>query len=275
MATKEEKGKFDSMFLAFLLALLIVVAVWLFVQRRWWFPEMASAQGSDIDRVFYIVLAVTGIAFVLVQSCLALFVARYRAKGTQPALYWYESHRLEITWTLVTAVILTILVFMGQRVWSAIYFSQPPEEALSVEVIGEQFMWNIRYPGKDNTFGRTDPRFITVDNPLGLDKGDPAARDDVVVLNLMQLPVNRPVRVRLGSKDVIHSFFLPHFRVKQDAVPGMKIDIWFTPNKTGEYEIACAELCGLGHYRMQGRLTVVGSQEEFESWLAEQASFQQ
>jgi cytochrome c oxidase subunit 2 len=163
---------------------------------------------------------------------------------------------------------------MGQRVWANIYFSDVPADAYTVQVTGEQFQWNFHYPGADGAFGRTDNSLISTTNFIGLDRNDPAGRDDIVVLNQMHIPSNRPIRVRLRSKDVTHSFFLPNLRVKQDAVPGMQIEIWFTPTRPGTYEIACAELCGLGHYRMKGILTIDESEEAFNAWLVEQAASQ-
>ena len=139
-----------------------------------------------------------------------------------------------------------------------------------VEVMGEQFAWNFRYAGPDGVFGKTDPTLITSTNPFGLDKTDPAAKDDILSINQLHLPEGKPIRLRIRSHDVIHSFFLPYQRIKQDAVPGMQIELWFVPNRAGQYEIACSQLCGLGHYRMQAHLTVE-SQEEFEKWLREAA----
>jgi cytochrome c oxidase subunit 2 len=157
-----------------------------------------------------------------------------------------------------------------------------PNEALQVEVTPEQFAWNIHYAGPDGVFGKTDIKLIDLQsNPLGLDKSDPAAKDDVTTVNQLYVPVNKPIIVRLKSKDVIHSFNVPEFRVKQDAVPGLTIPIWFVPNittaemrtRTGkpefQYEIACAQLCGLGHYRMRGFVNVLTA-EEFQKWLDEQ-----
>src|SRR5262249_17987106 len=143
-----------------------------------------------------------------------------------------------------------------------------------VQVTGEQFAWNFHYPGPDGAFGKTDVKLITSTNTIGLDRTDPAAKDDVVSINALHVPVDRAVKVRIRSKDVIHSFFLPNLRIKQDAVPGMAIEVWFTPNKAGAYEIACAELCGLGHYRMKAFLTIDPSQEEFNKWLQQQAAEQ-
>jgi cytochrome c oxidase subunit 2 len=139
--------------------------------------------------------------------------------------------------------------------------------------VGEQFAWNIHYPGPDGKFGRTDNTLVSAENPLGLDRKDPDAKDDLVTPNQLHLPVDRPVLVRLSSKDVIHSFGLYEMRVKQDAIPGMQIPVWFTPTRVGEYEISCSQLCGLGHYRMRGFVTVE-SQADFQAWLKDQAKTQ-
>lgn len=267
---KRAAGFVEAGFLAFLLLILVAFATWLFVSKPWWFPALASARAAEVDYLFGITLVVTGIAFIVVHVAMAIFVFRFRERGgAGRALYWHDSHTLEVSWTLGTAVILTALVLMGQRVWSDVYFSKPPDDALVVEITGEQFMWHTRYPGPDGVFGRTDPKLISNTNILGLDKKDPAAKDDIVVDNQLHLPLDRPARIRLRSKDVIHSFYLPHFRTKQDAVPGMNIEIWIVPNKPGQYDIICAELCGLGHYRMKSLLTVE-SPADFEKWLQEQ-----
>lgn len=258
--------------LAGLLWILIVVSLWLFlVQEQWWFPTLASNHGASLDGIFSVVLIVTGIAFVVVQGIFGYFVARYGQRGNERASNWHDNLKVETLLVIVTAVILTVLVFMGQRVWAAIYYVEAPQDALLIEVTGEQFVWTFHYPGADGQFGRKDPALISQANQVGLDREDPVAKDDIVTLNQMHIPVNQPVRVRLRSKDVIHSFFLPNFRVKQDTVPGMAIEIWFVPNKAGEFEIACAELCGLGHYRMRAFLTVDESREQFDRWLREQA----
>jgi cytochrome c oxidase subunit 2 len=140
---------------------------------------------------------------------------------------------------------------------------------MQVEVVGRQFLWYVRYPGPSGRLGRTDPRLLSASNPLGIDPGDPAGKDDVIVANDLHLVVGRPVRVRVTSVDVVHSFFLPNFRVKQDAVPGQVVEIWFTPDHTGTYQIACAQLCGVGHYTMRGNVTVE-SQSAFDEWMRTQ-----
>lgn len=257
-----------------LMLVLIVASLWLFIAQPYWFPPLASVQGADIDRIFTAVLVVSGIVFLLVQGLLGFFIARYGQSGSERASYWHDNPKAEAILLISTAVILTVLVFMGQRVWAAIYFSEAPADSLVVQATGEQFQWNFHYPGPDGAFGRLDNALITSTNFIGLDPNDPVAKDDLVTTNQMHIIANRPVKVRLRSKDVIHSFFLPNLRVKQDAVPGMLIEYWFTPNQTGNFEIACAELCGLGHYRMKAFLTVDASQADFDKWMQEQAAAQ-
>jgi cytochrome c oxidase subunit II len=257
--------------LAALLLILIVSSLYFFIAQPYWFPTLASEHGRRIDSLFMAVLIVTGIAFVLVQGALGFFIARYGENGSERASYWHDNPKAEAFLLITTAVILTVLVFMGQRVWASIYFSDQPSDATIIQVTGEQFSWTFHYPGTDGQFGRTDTKLITNTNSIGLDREDPQAKDDIVSQNIMHAPAGKPVRVRLRSKDVIHSFFLPNFRIKQDAVPGMGIEVWFTPNRPGQYEIACAELCGLGHYRMKGFLTIDESQDAFNKWLAEAA----
>lgn len=256
--------------LAVFLVLLVLISSWLFLQRRWWLPELASVHGVDIDRVFIVTLIITGVLFILLQLMLAYFSFRYREQRGKRARYWIQP-RLEKRFALVAGLIIfgvDILIFaLGESQWFKAWGAAPPDAEI-VEVTGEQFMWNFRYPGADQSFGQTDPRLISTTNPLGIDPNDPAGKDDVLSINQLHLPEDKPVRLQLRAKDVIHSLFLPNFRVKQDAVPGMKIEIWFQPAKAGQYEIACAQLCGLGHYRMRAYLTVE-PEAEFEKWLAE------
>ncbi len=157
--------------------------------------------------------------------------------------------------------------------WANYFLTDAPPGALTIEITAQQFAWNMRYPGPDGKFGRTDPMLIddASTNYLGLDPKDPDGRDDILTQNIMAVPVNRPVRVMLRSKDVTHSFFVPQLRVKQDAVPGMAIRVHFTATKDGEYEIACAELCGMQHYKMRGRLMVM-QEADFEKWLKARAA---
>jgi cytochrome c oxidase subunit II len=271
MADGKGNGRMTTSGLVFaaLLVVLIIVSLWMFIAQPWWFPSLASIHGAEIDAVFMAVLIVSGVAFIVTQGLLGYFTARYGAQNNERAAYWHDNPKAEAILLTVTAVILVVLVFMGQRVWYNMFFTGVPDNAVVVHVTAQQFAWQIHYAGADGMFGRTDPGLVSPTNQIGIDDNDPASKDDIITENEMHVPVNRPVVVQLRSKDVIHSFFLPNMRVKQDAVPGMAIQIWFTPNVAGSYPIACAELCGLQHYRM-GRndgLTVDATEEEFNNWL--------
>jgi cytochrome c oxidase subunit 2 len=211
-------------------------------------PEGVSSYSGRVDGLFYLILWITGIIFVVVEALLLFFLFRYRRREGRRARYTHGNNRLEVIWTIVPAVICVVLALLSRRTWAEIK-QQIPKDAMQVEITGEQFAWNIRYAGPDGKLGTAD---------------------DIVTLNQLHFPVGRPVVATLRSKDVIHSFFLPEFRVKQDAVPGMSTRIWFDAMRVGHWEIACAELCGLGHYRMKGFVTVE-TQEEYEKWLSEQA----
>src|SRR5262249_51546107 len=193
--------------LAALILILIVTSLYFFIAQPYWFPTLASEHGRRIDSLFMAVLVVTGIAFVLVQGALGFFIARYGENGNERASYWHDNPKAEAFLLITTAVILTVLVFMGQRVWASIYFSDQPSDATIIQVTGEQFSWTFHYAGPDGQFGRTDTKLITNTNNIGLDREDPQAKDDIVSQNIMHAPAGKPVRVRLRSKDVIHSFF--------------------------------------------------------------------
>ena len=216
---------------------------------RVWLPEAITTTAPAIDRIFYVVLWLTGITFVLVQAALLIFLVRYRRRAGRPAYYTHGNHLVELIWTLIPTLILVTLAFYNQRVWSQIH-NVPPSPDVEVEVTGEQFAWNLRYPGPDG-------RFQTA--------------DDITTINQLHLPVGQVTLFHITSKDVIHSFFVPQFRLKQDAVPGMRSSLWVQPTVSGNYEIACAELCGLGHYRMRGFLTIEPP-ETFAQWLVTAAS---
>ena len=219
-------------------------------------------------------LLATGVFFVLGHLVLIYIVAR-APRGTRRTP---PTPRVRTQWlvALVPALAMALVaeggvLVLGLPVWAQ-YYGPAPAEAFSVEVTGRQFFWVVRYPGRDGVFGRTSPALINTENLLGLDRSDPAAADDIILLNDLHLPVDRPARVILRSTDVIHSFFVSELRVKQDAVPGMTVPIWFTPTRVAEYEIACNQICGLGHYRMRGFLHVLKG-EAFRKWLDEQAPF--
>lgn len=253
--------------LLFGLATLVLVVAATVAFTRPWLPLPLVSDRIAIDEAIGISLLVTGALFILTNLLLAWFAFRYQDAPGAVAAYWHHSPRLEWSWTLVTAAIMAAFGVSALRLWAQVQNSEPPADAIVVEVTGQQFAWNIRYPGKDSVFGRTDAKLVDTAalNFIGIDKTDPAAADDQLMpQNQLILPEGRAVRVRLRSLDVIHSFFLPHFRVKQDAMPGMTGEIWFVATKAGQYEIACAEHCGLGHYRMRGQVSVVPA-AEFEA----------
>jgi len=238
-------------------------------------PDLASRHGAGIDAMMNYLLLTVGVLFLTGYVALAILIwrgARRRAIGARLA-----SRRTELTLSGALGVGMALIaeggvLAIGIPVWAEYFDPSPPADAVVVEVTAQQFMWNVRYPGPDGVFGRTRPDLIDdATNPVGVDRADPAAADDVFTINEITVPVNRTVRVRLHSKDVIHSFFLPHLRVKQDAVPGMTPEAIFVPTREGTFEIACAELCGLAHYRMRGFFNVV-SQQEYESWLRDQGT---
>ncbi|TMB20055.1 MAG: hypothetical protein E6J65_16975, partial [Deltaproteobacteria bacterium] len=171
----------------------------------------------------------------------------------------------------VVVVEIFLLFGLSTPVWLS-YKNNVPDakKALHVRLVAEQFAWNFQYPGKDGKFGKNDPSQISGDNPLGIDPEDPAGKDDLVTVNNLHVPANRPVIVDVSSKDVIHSFNIPVLRVKQDTIPGQLISVWFEATQTGHFELACAQLCGLGHYRMRGDV-LIDTPEEFAKWQAENA----
>ncbi len=261
-------GSMHGVFFALVLLLLVAVGVVTIGDRWWWLPPLASEHGAVIDRLFTVTMVITGIVFVLVHLLLAYFLWRYRQRSAEQRAYFYlENRPLEITYTLIPAIVLTSLIAAGTRAWFRIQ-GKPPAEAVPIRVIGEQFAWRFQYPGLDGKLGRFDPRFVSEENPFGIDPTDPASKDDIIAPEL-HVPVNKAVVAYINSKDVLHSFFVPALRVKQDAVPGMTTRFWFVATRTGTYDIPCAELCGQGHYIMRGQM-VVESDTAFENWLAAQ-----
>lgn len=235
---------------------------------NWFFPSLISSF-KQIDDQFYLTFIITGLAFLLAHLLLGYSILKYR-DNNQKAVYHLGNKRLEIGYSVIVATIFIALAISSQRIWSKIYFSPPINtNTIEIEVVAKQFEWQFRYPGSDNKFGKINLELIDKEhNPLGLDSKDPSSKDDIVKPSELVLPVNEPIKLILRSQDVIHSFFVPNLRLKQDVVPGLLIPLQIKVTKLGEYEIACAELCGLGHYRMKGKLKVV-SKEDFEKWLKE------
>ena len=268
--------------LAVIIWIITLLSVALFVSRKWWFPEAISEHAPALDRQFLITIVVVGISFTAAQVALGWAVWKFRDTGKpgDRALYSHGSNRLEVLWTVITAVVFIALAVMGQSVWASLRLHDAPPGSYTVEAVAQQFQWNFHYAGGDQKFGRTDPALIDDGalNFVGLDPEDAAGRDDAVT-SALAIPVNRPVELRLRSKDVIHSFWVPQLRFKQDLVPGMEIKVHFTANKVGKYELACAELCGQLHFKMKSYMLVLPddelnalralSQEQFQARIAQ------
>jgi cytochrome c oxidase subunit 2 len=256
------------MALALLVALLIITlaSLYLFVAHPWWFPAGVSAFAAPVDHEFKTAFWLLGLLFVAAQFLLLLFLARGRRRKT--SAYSAGNWRIELGWTLGIAALFFWFHLSGGKLWSSMMLHEPGPGALKIEVTGAQFQWYFRYAGQDGVFGRVDAqRYANAaeGNGLGIDPNDPAGRDDVVSTTLM-LPVGREVELDLRGQDVIHSLFIPAMRFKQDTVPGMTIKTRLKPTQAGNFEIACAELCGTGHYRMRAVARVVTA-EEFAAWL--------
>ena len=238
-------------------------------------PIAASAHAADID---FVLLLVHGLMLVLFVGWGAYFVwalVRFRSGRQRTANPAGATGRFAVGVEVGVVVAEGILlVAFALPLWFSRTAAPPADaNAVVIRVVAEQFAWNIHYPGADGQFGETSPALVSAENPIGLDRRSPAGRDDVVELNLMHLPVNRPVILQLSSKDVVHSFDVPAMRVKQDVIPGLLSPVWFTPTRIGRYDIQCAQLCGLGHYRMRGFYTIQ-SQADFDAWLKDQAAQQ-
>lgn len=212
----------------------------------WWLPPNVSTYGKDIDFLFHLIYYITGVSFLLVAGGMVAFLVLYRHREGRRATYIHGHTTLEIIWTIVPALILVVLSFLSQATWGNVKGHLPPSQH-RVRVTGKQFNWEMLYPGPDGQFGTAD---------------------DLMLDNELHVPVNKVIRVSLTSRDVIHSFFLPNLRLKQDSLPGREIEAWFEATKPGRYEIPCAELCGFGHSGMKGWLTV-HTPEEYARWVKE------
>jgi len=232
----------------------------------WWLPRNVNMFGHAIDFIFYVILVLTGVTFIGVFSVLAYFLVKYRARPGVPAIHSHGNNTLEVVWTTIPVFIFLGLAIYGNEEWSRMRRQTPPADALPVAVVGEQFGWNVRYPGADGKLAKMDAKKVGKENPFGVDSADPAGLDDFTTYNDLVFPVNRPIRLYLGSKDVIHAFYVPEFRLYQDMVPGRVYDfVWLKAEETGKFQLACNQLCGQGHYKMFGKLSVVPV-AEYESW---------
>lgn len=220
----------------------------------WMMPETVSTYGPAIDQMYYVILVITGVVFFLTEGLLIAFLVMYRHKEGRKAAYIHGSTKAEVIWTVTPFLIVMSIALASKSSWDLV--KDPanfPADAMQLVVTAKQFEWNVTYPGPDGRIG-TD--------------------DDFTVRNQLHVPVNRAVRVNLRAEDVIHSFFLPDFRLKQDAIPGREIPVWFEATRTGEFPLGCAELCGLGHYRMKGTV-YVQTEADFQSWAASRAEEEQ
>ena len=306
---EEQKNNRTAFYmLVFLVVFLIfcVVSAWMYKDRMLGYGPhaSASAHGLELDSIFNVTLFFTGIVFVLTHIALFWFSYKYREDRDRKATFFAHSTKLEIIWTVIPSIVLIFLVVRGLNVWNNVMADVDPEEDhIEIEATGYQFAWDLRYPGPDGKLGTRDFRKInTANNPLGQVWTDVKNIDDFHPDRIV-LPVGKKVRVRITAKDVLHNFYLPHFRVKMDAVPGLPTYFIFTPTKTTaeyrqglkgypewelpadpedpngprrweefQYELACAELCGSGHYSMR-RIVEIVEQPEYEAWLAQQNSY--
>lgn len=287
----EEKSKAQTnRLMAWLLVIMFFLGMWGIYECHFslidrMLPISASDHGVQYDSMLLITLIVTGIVFFLTQATLFWFAFKYQTSDKRTTVFFAHNNKLEMFWTTIPAIAMAILVVIGLKNWN-IMASEAPKDAMVVEVIGKQFNWIIRYPGKDGVLGKRDFRSINdINNVLGMDWDDKNNMDDVVLQNgEVHLVKGKPVKLVIGSRDVIHDVGLPHFRMKMDAVPGIVTTIWFTPTVTTAemkeitgnpdfvYEISCDQMCGKGHYSMRGTV-IVHTQEEYDAWMAEQQSY--
>jgi cytochrome c oxidase subunit 2 len=235
-------------------------------------PVEASTHAAEIDNMIVLVHWLMLVLFVGWGAFFLFVLVRFRKGANPKADYAGAKGKFAKSTEIAVAIVeVVLLLFYAIPAWATRVKQFPVEnQAVVVHVVGEQFAWNVHYPGADGKFGRTDPKLVSADNPLGLDRTDPDAKDDITTINQLNLPVDRPVLVHLSSKDVIHSFGLYEMRVKQDAIPGLDIPVWFIPNRVGAYEITCSQLCGLGHYRMRGFVNIK-TDADYRAFLAEEA----
>lgn len=282
--TFQQNNRINAFLFIVFLVLGLIGAWWcndLFFKKTLLAQPAASDHGEKIDTMLWLTLGVTGLVFFLTQILLFWFAFKYQYTEKRKAYYFAHSNKLELIWTVVPAIFLTLLVGLGLFYWFKIT-GDAPKDAQLVEITGKQFNWMMRYPGKDGVFGRKNYRLTDASNgnALGVDWEDGSSHDDLESTE-MHLVVNKPVQLVINAQDVIHDVGLPHFRMKMDAVPGIPTTIWFTPKYTtakmkeitGDkdfvYEIACDQMCGSGHYSMKG-LIIVETQEEYDKWIATQ-----
>lgn len=258
------------MVVALILLLVAVGSVLFHLLSPWWWTPIAS-NWRYIDDTISLTFWITGAVFVAIVAFMAYCVFRFHHKEGRQAAYEPENKRLEWWLTIGTAVGVGAMLAPGLVVWHQ--FVTVPADASQIEVMGQQWRWSYRLPGKDGKLGTSDVRNVSTDNPLGLNPGDAAGQDDVVIESGdLHLPVGKPIKVLLRSVDVLHNFYVPEFRAKMDMVPGAVTYFWFTPTRTGSFDVLCAELCGVAHAQMRSKV-VVQEEGEYQAWLGQQQTF--
>ena len=259
------------MVIAIVLLVIVVASVLFHLMAPWWTTPLAS-NWKAMDDTLTITIVITGVFFVVINLFVVYALWRFRHRAGRRAAYEPVNHKLERWLIGVTTIGIVALLAPGLKVYAD--YVRPPDDALEVEVLGQQWQWRFRFPGEGGKLGGSDARFFAPNNPFGIDPADAAGRDDILVdNNELHLPVNKPVKMLLRSHDVLHDFFVPNFRARQNIVPGQISQFWFTPTVPGRYEAMCAQLCGVGHPAMRG-FVVVESQAQFEAWLARHPSFE-
>ena len=260
------------MLVALILILVAVGSVIFHFMSPWWWTPIAS-NWDYIDHTIIITFWITGVVYVAIILFMAYCIIKFHHKEGRKAAYQPENKKLEWWLTILTAVGVTGMLVPGLFVWSQ--FVTVPEEATEIEVMGQQWQWSFRLPGKDGKLGTSDIRKVSSENPLGLNPDDPNGQDDILVEAAdLHLQLNKPIKVLLRSVDVLHDFYVPQFRAKMDLVPGMVTYFWFTPTRTGSFDILCAELCGVGHHAMRG-IVIVDNDSDYQKWLQAQQTFAQ
>jgi cytochrome c oxidase subunit 2 len=257
---------------AIAIAILVLGSIAFHLLSPWWQTPIAT-NWSSIDSALHITLVICAIAFVSLNLFMAYTLVRFRHRPGSRAHYEPENSSLEKRLTIWTAIGIAGMLAPGLVAWAK-YVTVPPDAAI-VEAVGQQWQWAFRFPGRDGVLGTAAVKFMTPDNPLGLNPLNPFGRDDILVeTSELHLPVGQPVKMVLRSKDVLHDFYVPEFRSRMDLVPGIVTYFWMTPLVKGKYEILCAELCGVGHYQMRGTV-IVESRKDFDVWLSRQTTFAQ
>ncbi|MER3552810.1 MAG: cytochrome-c oxidase [Meiothermus sp.] len=257
---------------AITLVAMIIGTVLLTVFKVWWFAPLASNWGS-LDTLIVITFALTGLALIGVNLFIAYSVYYHRKSPGRKAFFFIDNPRLE--WGLIALTTIGIVALLAPGLYYYAQLITPPRNHITIEVLTQQWMWSYRYPGPDGVFGPASIKRFTPANPFGIDAGAKGSQDDVIAIGgPLYLPLGQPVQLRMRSNDVLHSFYVPQFRAKWDIVPGMVTELWFTPTKVGEFQVVCAELCGIGHYTMIGKVVVL-EPDKYQQWLKSQPTVAQ